>query len=233
MVSSALPPSELSAGRAPATQAAPRIERRWADLLEVAVGFAFIEAALWSGGMLRLTFSLLAMAWILAATFLSCRPLRDLGLGWSGLKQTAIVAPAGALVAGGILLLARSAGTLHGLFGSIPIWQHVLGYVVWALQQQFVAQSFIFARLERALRSDRRAVLATAVLFAIAHIPNSFLVGVTLIGGLIFSELFRRHRNIYPLAVAHALIGLAIAVAMPDQIIHHLRVGVGFLRYRG
>jgi hypothetical protein len=39
------------------------------------------------------------------------------------------------------------------------------------------------------------------------------------------------HRNLYPLAVAHALIGLALAVSVPDSIQRHMRVGLGYLHY--
>jgi len=31
--------------------------------------------------------------------------------------------------------------------------------------------------------------------------------------------------------VAHGLIGLAIAVSIPDSLHHHMRVGLGYLRY--
>lgn len=222
MVSSALPSQDA---------AVPLVSKRpWIDIGEVAIGYALIEAALWTQGSVRLAFSLGAMVWFIAATVVHRRPLRELGLGIAGLKEAAPIAPLALLVAGGIITLARSAGTLHDLYGVNAIWLHILGYGLWALQQQFVAQSFIFTRLERVL-GPGRAVIVTGVLFSLAHVPNSFLMAVTLGGGLVFSEIFRRHRNIYPLAVAHAFIGLALAIAVPDSTLRHMRVGIGFLHY--
>ena len=107
----------------------------------------------------------------------------------------------------------------------------MLAYSVWALAQQFLLQAFFYRRVEVLAGNGLRAVAVTAILFAAAHIPNPLLVPVTLLGGLASCELFRRHRNLYPLAVAHALIGLALAVSVPDSIQRHMRVGLGYLHY--
>jgi hypothetical protein len=53
----------------------------------------------------------------------------------------------------------------------------------------------------------------------------------TFIGGLFFVELFRRFRNIYPLAVAHAMLGLTLAITIPDDWLRHMRVGLGFFHF--
>jgi hypothetical protein len=51
--------------------------------------------------------------------------------------------------------------------------------------------------------------------------------------GLIFAELFRRYRNIYWLGLAHALLGIAVAVSVPDALHHQMRVGVAYMHYPG
>jgi hypothetical protein len=43
--------------------------------------------------------------------------------------------------------------------------------------------------------------------------------------------MFRRYRSIYPLAIVHALMGVTIAFITPDSLLHHMRVGAGYLRY--
>jgi len=207
--------------------------RAWVDAVEIAIGYGLIEAALWTEGAAHLWWSLAALAWFLGATIAHRPPLRELGLGRQGLKESAPFAAFGVLVAGAIVLAGRAAGTLHPLYDSAPAWGRVLFYVAWALGQQFIAQSFIFTRLERVLGKGARAVILTALLFSLAHVPNLFLTLVTLAGGLVFSEVFRRHRNIYPLAAVHALIGLALAFAVPEHALRHLRVGIGYLHYRG
>jgi hypothetical protein len=52
-----------------------------------------------------------------------------------------------------------------------------------------------------------------------------------LAGGLFFCEMFRRYRSIYPIGIMHAVLGLTIAVTMPESLLHNMRVGIGYLRY--
>jgi membrane protease YdiL (CAAX protease family) len=75
------------------------------------------------------------------------------------------------------------------------------------------------------------AVWVAATLFAAAHLPNPVLTTATLIGSLLFCEMFRRYRSLYPLAIVHAVLGLSLALTVPDSILHHMRVGIGYLRY--
>jgi hypothetical protein len=54
---------------------------------------------------------------------------------------------------------------------------------------------------------------------------------LSFLGGLVFCELFRRYRNIYLLGIVHAALGLTVAARLPDNLLHHMRVGIGFLTY--
>jgi hypothetical protein len=47
----------------------------------------------------------------------------------------------------------------------------------------------------------------------------------------LFCEMFRRYRNIFPLGLVHAVLGLTIAASLPDSLLHHMRVGLGYLTY--
>ncbi|MGB0043089.1 MAG: CPBP family intramembrane glutamic endopeptidase, partial [Terriglobales bacterium] len=75
------------------------------------------------------------------------------------------------------------------------------------------------------------AVWIAATLFAAVHLPNPILTTATLIGALFFCEGFRRYRSVYPLAIVHAMLGLTIALTVPESLLHHMRVGIGYLRY--
>jgi len=55
------------------------------------------------------------------------------------------------------------------------------------------------------------------------------LTVLSFLGGLLFCELFRRWRNLYPLGIIHAALGLTIAASLPDKWLHHMRVGMGDL----
>jgi membrane protease YdiL (CAAX protease family) len=67
-----------------------------------------------------------------------------------------------------------------------------------------------------------------ATLFAGVHLPNWFLMVVTFAMGYYSAKIFMRYRNIYFLGLAHAVIGTALFVVIPDSISHHLTVGPGF-----
>jgi membrane protease YdiL (CAAX protease family) len=133
---------------------------------------------------------------------------------------------AGGLACAAIAVLGialRSAGASYQL----PLnrsWQ----YAIWSLEQEFILQSVFFVRLEKLLGAPA-AVFAAAGIFAFVHIPNPVLTPLAFLGGILFCELFRRWRNLYPLGIIHAALGLTIAASFPDHWLHHMRVGIGYL----
>jgi membrane protease YdiL (CAAX protease family) len=174
--------------------------------------------------------------WACAAWFFSsavCAKLRGepLGLKLPPLRMAVITVSLTVVIAVGMGAVAALLGTLHGLFGVRAPLLHASTYLLWSLVQQYIQQSFFFVRIEKFTSKGGLASFLTAFLFGLAHLPNPVLTAVTFTGGWVLSELFRRYRSLYPLAVAHGLIGLAIAVCVPDHIHHHMRVGLGYLRY--
>ena len=107
-------------------------------------------------------------------------------------------------------------------------WRQSSQYVLWSLIQEFILQSIFFLRFESLLGS-RRAVFASSYLYALAHVPSPVLTALSLVGGIVFCELFRRYRNVYPLGMIHDALGLTIAASLPDRWMHHMRVGIGYL----
>jgi hypothetical protein len=53
----------------------------------------------------------------------------------------------------------------------------------------------------------------------------------TTVAGFVFAEIFARHRNIWPIALAQAVGGLLIAAVSPASVIRNMRVGPGYLFY--
>lgn len=190
-----------------------------------------IEAVLWTEGSTRFILYVLANIWILYAALRHRRSARELGVSLTGFRESAWIMIAGAALALVILGVGTVSGTLHILFGVTPVVSHVLAYCLWAVMQQFVAQSYFFLQIESLTGSSRKAVVGSGLLFGLLHIPNPALLMATTVGGLAFSALFRRYRNIYPIAIAHALVALAIAVSVPDSVHRHMRVGIGYLHY--
>ena len=199
-------------------------------LLEILVGWSLIEATIWNSGTTQLHLFWVSAFFILASTIAHRPRMRDLGLGLQGLRASLWVIPAAIVLSSAAVLLAWAAGTLHPLFGLIGIATHSTAYSIWAVFQQFILQSFFFLRFEK-LVSTRAAVLLSASLFCLAHIPNLVLIGVCLFAGCVACEIFRRNRNIYALGLAHAILGLTIAVTVPDNVHRHMRVGIGYYHY--
>jgi len=202
------------------------------EFIEVAGVFSLIVIALWTPRYAAI-FMIAAAIWILIATLTSPRSASELGVGRIGLRKSVWIAVSGALLAAAILGAGAIEGTLH-TFPWLPRpLLHSGVYAVWALVQQFITLSFFFIRFERLLASGTKAVVTTALLFSAVHIPNWVLLVATAMMGLVFAEIFRRYRNIYWLGVAHALLGIALAMALPDALHHQMNVGVAYLSYPG
>lgn len=206
-------------------------EDRRALWWQVLAAYGSLEVALWTSGLAQGFFIALTVALAVAWGFSGRYPWPELGLRPASIRRGWWIAPVGAAIAALILLAAWWWHTLRPPAGTLLLCGDVALGLIWAFAQQFLAQSFFFLRFEHLLGGGRRAVIATALVFASAHIPNPVLVPVTLVGGLILSELFRRNRTLYMLAVAHALVALALAISVPETALHDMRVGIGYLRY--
>jgi membrane protease YdiL (CAAX protease family) len=79
-------------------------------------------------------------------------------------------------------------------------------YFPWALLQQFVFQFYLLGRLSYLL-PPAVAIGITAVAFSAVHYPRYPIMAGTLIGCLVWSLSYRRHRVLLPLAASHALLG--------------------------
>ncbi|MGA3088004.1 MAG: CPBP family intramembrane glutamic endopeptidase [Terriglobales bacterium] len=197
--------------------------------------FLFLELAIWAPNRegrnhWSAVAALTIFALVLIEVLVGRCSLRRLGLGLPKLANAGVVLGTGLAMASLLMLLAWSMG---GEIPANPQWFNLhsaWGYAIWALLQEFILQSFFFTRLEEGLGGST-AVWVAATLFAAAHLPNPVLTTATLIGSLLFCEMFRRYRSLYPLAIVHAVLGLSLALTVPDSILHHMRVGIGYLRY--
>lgn len=208
----------------------PAAYRRHFVWAQIIVAFLLLEFGLWEPRMrTRNRWVGLAALTILVLVLIDRASLERLGLrlpktfGASvvlGISFTTVVLMVGMVRwAGGQVPANPTWPSLH------LAWQ----YVIWALIQEFLLQSFFFTRCEELFGSSA-AVWVAATMFAAAHLPSPILTTFTLIGGLFFCEMFRRYRCIYPIGIVHAVLGLTIAATVPNSLLHHMRVGIGYLR---
>jgi Type II CAAX prenyl endopeptidase Rce1-like len=216
-------PNKLKTGRA-------EIPARWRVWIQVIGAYALIEAALWTrpGGWNVFWMAAASLA-ILLMVLGGPYSAREMGIALPPVKGSLWILLGGLALAATIPELSKLLGTDQGPVHSLP-FHAAWHYGVWALEQQFILESFFYLRFESLL--GPRAVPATAVLFAVVHIPNPVLVGLGFLGGLFFCEMFRRYRNLFPLGVVHAALGLTIAGSFADAVLHHMRVGIGYLMFR-
>jgi len=199
------------------------------DLIELLLGYGLILFILWMPETPQRILSPVALIVTLAIVLASRPTADDLGLARRGLARSFWILPAAVLLAIASVLVAKQIGTLHPLYKAD--FKHVAGYVLWTLYQQFLLNDLFMPRLIRLLPSENAAVALAAVLFATAHLPNLPLTAATLVWGAVSCALFRRYHNLYALGLAQGLLGLCFAICVPDALHHHLRVGLGYLRY--
>lgn len=207
------------------------LSSRAVDVSELLVGYGLILAVIWTTGTDQRALYWAALVWIAATSYLRRRQTRPLGFGLRQLWPSLWIVPAafGLFMLG--IWIARSVHTLHNLYGPLPVAEHVGEYAVWALMQEFILQVYVLLRLLRLGLGRVPAVAVASFMFACAHIPNPVLVPAVVIWAAIACSLYLRYRNLYAISVAHGLLGMCIALSVPNAINHHMRVGIGYLDY--
>jgi len=204
---------------------------RTRDLTELILGYGLIVGVIWTPENLQRFLSPVVLVLTLGVV-LARRKCRDeLGVGRHGLAQSLWILPAALVLAGASVFVAARTGTLHPLYKGD--FKHIAGYLLWTIYQQFLLQDYFLDRLLRLVSNESAAVALAGALFAVAHLPNPALTVATLVWGIVSCVLFRRYRNLWALGLAQGVLGLCFAVCVPDAFHHHLRVGLGYLRYHG
>jgi membrane protease YdiL (CAAX protease family) len=201
------------------------------DLAEIAIGYGLILLVIWTPRPLQQYLWLLAAAVIATMIGLSFEGTRALGLGSRNFLRSAWVVGVAVLVSAITVLVAERMDTLRTPGGAVAIVENFWSYAIWSGVQQFLLQCFFLSRIVRLIPNPQTAAFTAAGLFALAHLPNPVLVLLTVVWGSLACLVYLRYRNLYPLAIAHAILGITIAVSVPGHLDHNMRVGLGYLRY--
>jgi hypothetical protein len=203
-----------------------------ATALEVALLFAGILAYIWRWQHTLPLLWIPLWALVLVSHVVHRDTLRGLGLGRTDMRACAQrIFPLAILL---YLPMLFYGWTHHRLVLLRPNWLSLLsllGYGAWCAFQQYLTQSYFNNRLMLIIPNRHVSSALVGIMFSAAHIPNPILTVATLAAGIVFAEVFARHRNIWPLALTQAVGGFLLAAVSPDSMIHHLRVGPGYFFY--
>ena len=223
---------EKAAASSPAqhSRVSQRSKRRaW---IEIGVAYALIMAVVWTPRPLQEVLWVVAAVAIVFMLWRSFDGWKAMGLREANLGRSLWIAGAALILAVAAVVIAARMHTLllpDSPFGFVGTY---CAYAIWTGVQQFLLQGFFLLRLLRVIENQRLAALAAAALFAAAHVPNPILAPITLFWGFAACLLFLRYRNLYPLMVAHAILGITLAMTIPGPVDHNMRVGLGYLTYR-
>ena len=211
---------------------APPERRPLWEFCELSVSYALILAVIWTPRPLQRWLYWLAIAWFVFSICVTFPGWKAMGCTIAGFWRSAWVVGVALVLAAVAMTLASDLHTLHRPNGFTQWILAFGGYTVWSLAQQFLLQGYFLARLVRLLPSATLAAATAAFIFALAHLPNPILTVLTMVWGLAACLVFLKARNLWTLAMAHAIFGICVAVTVPAATIHNMRVGLGYLRYR-
>jgi membrane protease YdiL (CAAX protease family) len=219
------------AGQADGGGNAARMRSKRRALIEIAIAYGLILAVIWTPRPWQRFLWVVALAGLAAMTWLAFDGLEAMGLRRKNFFRSLGVVGVSLAIAAVAVAVAGRMHTLHVPSGALQFIRTFWAYALWTFVQQFLMQCFFLSRFLRVLPSPRSAALATALLFALAHLPNPILAPVTLIWGFAACLIFLRYRNLYTLGMAHAIFGIMIAITIPGPVVRNMRVGLGYLTY--
>src|SRR5437763_8314029 len=153
--------------------------------LEVAIGYGLILATIWTPRPYQAWLWWASVAWSVVTSVLSFPGWAAMGVRRGGFGSSIWVVFAAAMVSAVAVLTAVHVGTLRHPISARGWVMTFGGYTVWSFAQQFLLQGYFLFRFLRFIPGRQGAVVAAAVLFAAAHLPNPILTAVTLIWGLV------------------------------------------------
>ncbi len=213
-------------------EVASSLEGRRAALLEIAAIMAGIFAYLWlvvpTGRPLPTIAGALAiLAAITASIVLRMQGAGDCGLGCGNFRGSALEVGTFTMACGAGLLAASAVLDSRPEL-DYPVWAILITYTGWGFLQQYIFQSYLNNRLRAVVRGNLRGILLNAAIFSSVHLPNSFLMAMTFVGGLFWSYSFRRHPNLITVSISHGVLGTMLYYALPRSVTHGLAIGPGY-----
>jgi membrane protease YdiL (CAAX protease family) len=170
-----------------------------------------------------------AFVLVIASHVLRKEGLRDLGIRVDNFLRAAKLLALPMVV---VAVFCAGTGLVFGTKPDLFRWhperpiagQLALGFA-WGFLQQYVLQSFINRRAQIIWDKGARSTILTALIFALLHFPNPWLMVVTFIGGLVWAAVYQRAPNLFALALSHVVMTWVVVSTLPMSALNHLRIG--------
>lgn len=202
-------------------------------LAEVVAVFALMLVYIWGIRQFCIPITVAILGLALASNAVRGEGCRHIGFSWknfaTGFRS---LGPA----VGGIAVLLLAGGAVEHTFRNVPLRTAVIGfllYCVWGLFQQYLLNGFFLNRMVEMAGgiASHWLLLPLALVFSVIHAPNWFLMAVTLPAGYLSGLVYLRYRNLFVLALSHALLGCLLYLVIPDWISHSLYVGPNYVTF--
>jgi membrane protease YdiL (CAAX protease family) len=171
------------------------------------------------------------LAFIVTSQFVRGESLRDLGFRIDNFLAAAVLLLPPMVFASLVLVLIgwRFGGVRADSIRFDPSLLRIsLWLFVWGLTQQYALQAFINRRAQKIWGAGFISLFFVASIFALLHLPNFWLMIVTFFGGTLWSFVYQRVPNLWAVALSHAIMTAVMALSVPYEALHGLRVGYNY-----
>jgi hypothetical protein len=205
----------------------------WIVLAEVIVVFSLMLVYIWGIREFSVPITVAILGLALASNAVRGEGCRHVGFSSNNFVRG--VRSLGPAVIG-IAVLLLAGGAIEHTFRDVTLRTAVAGfllYCVWGLFQQYLLNGFFLNRMVEMAGgiASHRLLLPLALVFSVIHAPNWFLMAVTLPAGYLSGFVYLRYRNLFVLALSHAVLGGLLYLVIPDSISHSLYVGPNYLTF--
>jgi hypothetical protein len=206
-------------------------KKSW-DVVELLASYGLILAAVWTSNPLQQWLCWAGLLWICGSAAVWLFRTRSIQFQISRTWRSLWIVGAALTLAVPAVMIAANLHTLQQPDGPMVGAGAFVGYAIWAIAQQWLLQAYFLPRLTHVMPREGLAAVIVACLFAMVHLPNVILAAVALFWGLAACFLFLRFRSVLTLGLAHAILGIALAVSIPGPVLHNMRVGLAYLQYQ-